>query len=187
MTDVRLRGMPSLPWFSSFPELNVRTYVTVNGKPGVYFFSLDAASRVAVVAARAWYHLPYFHATMRCTGDAGGGGIQYSSRRTDRRGAPAELIANYRPTEQTPLQDNVIARWLTERYCLYTTNRTGMLFCGDIHHRQWPLQPAGAEIQKNTMMTAAGISPIRTEPLLHFSRRLDVLIWPLKPCRCTIS
>src|SRR5262245_23161746 len=66
MTNVRPRGVPGLPWLSAFPELNVRTYVTHGGKPGVWFFSLDAAQRLAVIAARRRFHLPYFHARMTC-------------------------------------------------------------------------------------------------------------------------
>src|SRR5437867_5100192 len=62
MTGVRLRWLPPLPGISAFPELNVRTYVRVRDRPGVYFFSLDAGSRTAVAMARAWFHLPYFHA-----------------------------------------------------------------------------------------------------------------------------
>src|SRR6266404_10006502 len=62
MTGVRLPGTPALPWLSAFPELNVRTYVTCDGEPGVWFFSLDAGNALAVAIARAWFHLPYFRA-----------------------------------------------------------------------------------------------------------------------------
>ena len=64
MSGVRLRATPALPTLSAFPELNVRTYVTHGGKPGVWFFSLDAANAIAVSVARAWFHLPYFNARM---------------------------------------------------------------------------------------------------------------------------
>ncbi len=56
---LRVRALPALPFVSAFPELNVRTYVTLDGQPGVFFFSLDAGSRLAVEAARLAYHLPY--------------------------------------------------------------------------------------------------------------------------------
>ena len=66
MTGVRLRWTPPVPGLSAFPELNVRTYVTAQDKPGVWFFSLDAANALAVLAARAAFHLPYFRARMNC-------------------------------------------------------------------------------------------------------------------------
>ena len=66
MSGVRLRATPALPWLSAFPELNVRTYVVADRKPGVWFFSLDARNPAAVAIARAWFHLPYFRARMKC-------------------------------------------------------------------------------------------------------------------------
>jgi hypothetical protein len=80
MTGVRPRWMPPLPGVSAFPELNVRTYVTYGGKPGVYFFSLDAGSRLAAWAARMTYHLPYFHSQMSVADR--NGWVQYDSVRT---------------------------------------------------------------------------------------------------------
>src|SRR5215471_8036474 len=79
MSGVRPRGIPPLPGLSRFPELNVRTYTTLDGKPGVFFFSLDAANLPAVRAARAFYHLPYFHARMKAHVD--GDRVAYSSQR----------------------------------------------------------------------------------------------------------
>src|SRR5215470_11526964 len=95
MSGVRLRATPALPWLSAFPELNVRTYVTAEGKPGVFFFSLDAANPVAVAAARRFFHLPYFRARMSCRPD--GDGIRYASQRTHRGAPSAELRGRYRP------------------------------------------------------------------------------------------
>jgi uncharacterized protein len=71
MSGVRLRATPALPALSAFAELNVRTYVVADQKPGVWFFSLDAGSPLAVVIARAWLHLPYFRARMKCEGVCG--------------------------------------------------------------------------------------------------------------------
>ena len=185
MTDVRLRRTPAMPWLSSFAELNVRTYVRVGDKRGVYFFSLDAANPLAVEVARRWFHLPYFNARMRCAGE--NGTISYQSTRTDKRGGSAELDVWYRPLEEPRARDvGSVEAWLTERYCLYTADKSGQLFCGDIHHRQWPLQQAEAEFSTNTMPAAAGIVLPEVDPLLHFSKRLDVLIWPLKRCACDL-
>src|SRR3954471_5356528 len=79
MTNVAPRGVPNIPFVSAFPELNVRTYVTVGGKPGVYFFSLDAGSVLAVAAARRFYKLPYFWSEMSARTE--GGKVEYRSRR----------------------------------------------------------------------------------------------------------
>jgi uncharacterized protein len=174
MSDIRRRGMPALPGLSRFPELNVRTYVTHGGKPGVYFFSLDAANLPAVWAARKFYHLPYFHAEMRC--EDRDGNILYSSRRMK---SAVELRGSYRPTAEVRLREKgSIEHWLTERYCLYTTHQ-GNIYRGEIHHRPWPLQDAAAELTTNTV-AAAGISLSGPAPSLLFARRLEVLIWPLR-------
>src|ERR1700680_1748643 len=95
MTDVRLRGAPAVPWLSAFPELNVRTYVTCGGKPGVWFFSLDAGNWLAVAIARAWFHLPYFRARMSSA--KLDGWIEYRSERTHRGAASGVLLGRYRP------------------------------------------------------------------------------------------
>lgn len=81
LTNVAPRGVPSLPWVSEFPELNVRTYVRVGDRPGVYFFSLDAGSWVAVHAARTLLNLPYYVASM--TVAPVGAQVEYSSQRDD--------------------------------------------------------------------------------------------------------
>ena len=176
MSGVTPRRIPALPWFSSFPELNVRTYVTVGGKPGVYFFSLDAANALAVTVARTWYHLPYFRARMNC--EESGGGIAYGSVRS---GGAARFRARYRPAgEPVHARRGSLEYFLTERYCLYTTRR-GRVCRAEIHHARWPLQAAEAEIAENTVAEAAGVRLPASPPLLHFARRLDVVAWPLEP------
>ncbi len=175
MSGIRARFMPPLPGISALPELNVRTYVTYGAKPGVYFFSLDAASRLAVWGARTFYKLPYFFAQMHVQDRDGW--INYSSSRTN---SPAQFRGRYRP--RSPVQLRVsgsLEHWLTERYCLYTVSG-GSVYRSEIHHPQWPLQDAEAEIQTNSMTAAAEIQLPSAIPLLHFSKRLDVLIWPLK-------
>ena len=175
MSGIRGRGLPPIPALSCFAELNVRTYVGFGSKPGVYFFSLDAASLPAVWAARAFYHLPYFHASMRVE-DRRGRIYYWSSR----HGADAEFRGWYHPTgEVQRAEPGSLARWLTERYCLYTVHRR-TVYRGEIHHVQWPLQDADAEFETNTVASAAGVFLPATAPRLHFSRRLDVLIWPLR-------
>ncbi len=175
MSGIRGRFMPPIPGTSALPELNVRTYVTYGGKPGVYFFSLDAANRLAVWGARTFYKLPYFFAKMHVRDHEGW--IEYTSSRAS---SPAEFRGHYRPCGPVQLRaPGSLEHWLSERYCLYTVSG-GSVYRSEIHHPQWPLQDAEAEIQSNTMAAAAGVTLPSAIPLLHFSKTLDVLIWPLK-------
>ena len=174
MTNVGPRGAPSLPGLSAFAELNVRTYVTLDDKPGVYFFSLDAGSTLAVIGARTMFRLPYYRAEM-----AVHTGTRYVAYRSVRRSvAPAQFAATYEPIGPVAhARPGTLEHFLTERYCLYTTTRSGEPRRLDIHHRQWPLQPAKAQIVVNTMATAAGMTLPTSAPLLHFAKRMDVLTW----------
>jgi uncharacterized protein YqjF (DUF2071 family) len=177
ITGLRPRFFPPLPGLSNFPELNVRTYVTHRGKSGVFFFSLDAASRLAVRAARTFYRLPYRFASMmtRKENDQ----VFYSCSRRER--SSAEFHARFWPSSPVrQRQKGSLEHWLTERYRLYTVSG-GKIFHADIHHVPWPLQDAEADIATNTMAKAAGIHLPNTSPLLHFASRLDVFIWPLVP------
>jgi len=176
MTGVRLRGMPAMPWLSAFPELNVRAYVTLGGKPGVWFFSLDAGNSLAVAIARAWFHLPYFRARMTC--EERQGWIHYQSERTHRGAQPALLVNRYRPVDEVfSPRPGTLEHFLTERYCLYTADARGRLIRGEIHHPPWSLQLAEAQFAGNTMAKAAGIVLPARNPLLHFSPRQDVVVW----------
>jgi uncharacterized protein len=173
LNGLRARGMYALPFVSSFRELNVRTYVTQDGKSGIWFLSLDASSQVAVEVARRVYKLPYFPA--RITLERRGGRIVYECVRNERKA----FSASYRGVgAPAPPQAGSLEQFLAERYCLYAQER-GRLYRAEIHHRPWPLQSAEAEIDLNTMppdeIALAG------DPVLHFSARQDVVIWPLRP------
>jgi uncharacterized protein len=177
MTNVAPRFVPAIPGISAFPELNVRTYVTMGGKPGVYFFSLDAESAVAVALARAMLRLPYFTASMDVTRESGW--VDYwSERLAVDGGAPAEFEARYRPVGpvQPPLP-GTLEHFLTERYCLYNVDDEFKAYRLEIHHPPWPLQVAEAEISVNTMAEAAGIRLPSMAPLLHFAKRQDMVCW----------
>lgn len=182
MDDVSLRGLPTLPGAGAFPELNVRTYVRAGGHSGVWFFSLDAASRIAVRGARTWFGLPYYDAriTLKTEGTVQAGEafrIRYRSRRIHRGAPHAAFEATYGPTGpgSTALSGS-LDRWLTERYCLFTLDRRGEMRVGDIHHVPWSLHQATAELRTNTMAEPLGLA-LEGEPLLHFAHRLDVLAW----------
>jgi uncharacterized protein YqjF (DUF2071 family) len=179
MTNVAPRGVPPVPFVSAFAELNVRTYVTQHGKPGVYFFSLDANSSMAVMAARALFHLPYFRATMSI--DRPDGPFVYTSVRGAKAQGMAEFAATYWPIGSVVRpKPGALEYFLTERYCLYTVDTAFRAKRLEIHHRPWPLQAAEATIAVNTMADAAGIRLPPMAPLLHFSRRQDTVTWPLR-------
>jgi uncharacterized protein YqjF (DUF2071 family) len=176
MSGVRLRGTPTLPWLSAFPELNVRTYINCGEKPGVWFFSLDAGNSLAVALARAWFHLPYFRARMRC--EERRGWIEYTSQRAHSGAAAAMLVGRYRAVgPEFFSRPGTLEHFLTERYCLYALDGQGRLLRGEIHHPPWPLQRAEAGFERNTMAESLGIN-LESPALLHFSRRQDVVVWP---------
>jgi uncharacterized protein YqjF (DUF2071 family) len=175
---LRLLGSPPVPPMSSFPELNVRTYVTIDGKPGIYFLSLDAGSRLAVTAARRAYRLPYFRARMSVRLSAGR--VLYKSERISRDGPSAAFEGEYGPSGGDLPGGEALARWLAERYCLYVVDEVGTVLRADIHHPPWPLEAASAEIGLNTMGAPFGLE-LTGQPLLHFARRQDTLIWALGP------
>lgn len=161
MTNVGLRATPAVPGISAFPELNVRTYVRVADRPGVYFFSLDAARWLAVAAARTLLNLPYYTADM--TIQHRGDGLCYESARRTRE---AKFKAIYAATD-TPFAASVgsIEYFLTERYCLYHHNRRGHPYRLDILHLPWSLQVARAEIIVNSMAAAKHVT-LNGEPAL---------------------
>jgi uncharacterized protein YqjF (DUF2071 family) len=167
------RHGPPLPWLSRFPELNVRTYTTIGGRPGIWFFSLDADRAAAVVAARLSYQLPYRHASMSIA-RAG----TYVSYRNHAPGAT--FLAGYEPAGAVAFpKSGTLEHFLTERYSLFTIDRGGQVRRADIHHPPWPLQPARAEVAENTMTAPLGIELPDEPPLLHYAARQDVLVWPL--------
>ena len=169
VSGLRARGLLPVPALSTFLETNVRTYVTYEGKPGIWFFTLDAESQFAVSAAKRIYRLPYHRADMDAV--RRGDWIEY---RTSRIGA--ELDVSYRPAGPvSPAKRGSVEYFLTERYCLYTEHESA-LHRAEIHHEPWPLQRAEADVRENTMSPVA----LDGEPVLHYSERQDVVIWPLE-------
>ena len=175
MTNVSPRGVPSMPWLSEFPELNVRTYVRVHDRPGVYFLSLDAGSSLAVQTARALLNLPYHTASMKVT--AHDATIAYESHRKNSK-QRADFEATYRPVgPPSTAVPGSLEHFLTERYCLYHLDRRGAPYRLEIHHPPWHLQPAQAEVVRNTMAAASGITLSERAPLLHYVKRQDMVAW----------
>ncbi len=191
MDRIKIRGIPPVPTARQFPELNLRTYVRDprTGSQGVYFFSLDAGSLLAVAVARGVYHLPYYWAEMRIERRSEREFSYYSRRRFTSR--PVLFIARYRglgPTRRlVESSPGSLEHFLTERYCLFTYDRAGNLVRANIHHVPWPLEEAEAEIHRNDLAAAIGIKLPDIAPVLHYSRRLAVYVWPAEPVRRAVA
>lgn len=178
MDNVHPRGLTWSPLSMKFPEFNVRTYVTVDGdKPGVWFYSLDATSRLTVTGARTFFHLPYFNADMNI--DVDGDTVDYQSRRTHRGEPNAEFRVTYRPTGPAEHADEgSLEYWLMERYCLYAEHR-GALFRGDVQHRPWALRPAEADIELNTIFEWLKLDLPDEPALTNYVDGIHTLAWTL--------
>ncbi len=179
MEGVMRRPLPDLPWISAFPELNVRLYVEYQGKPGVWFLSLDATNPLAVWAARQFFHLPYHRAQMTLA--RSGDEITYQAQRAD---GSARFRARYGPTAGVYLaRPGSLEHWLTERYCLYAQAPDGSLWRTEVHHAPWPLRPANATIEENSMLAPHGLTVSGAPLLLHFADRIDVVVWSPRKLR----
>ena len=177
VTGARTMLMPPLPWVSEFHEVNVRTYVHLDGDPGVWFFSLDASNPVVVAAARALFHLPYAHARMEMDVDAGGVAF-----RSERASAPAAACAlRYEPEGAArPAAVGTLEHFLAERYLLYTASG-GRLLQAQVHHEPYPLQRARATLAREGLIAAAGIDrPDEPPAHVHFAREVNVEIFALR-------
>ncbi|CAI49485.1 DUF2071 family protein [Natronomonas pharaonis DSM 2160] len=173
MSDISPRGVP---FGLEFGELNLRTYVTVDGRPGVYFYNLDADDRIGVAIARALFQLPYYRAAMdiETRGEGTDREVRFRSRRTS--DAPdARFDARYGPDSDFSTPDpGSLPAFLTERYRFYTTDRGGTVYYGDIDHEPWSLAPAWADIETNTLFAANGFDRPGGNPLLYFAAPIAV-------------
>jgi uncharacterized protein len=180
MDQIHTRGLPAIPGANRFPELNLRTYVREphSNMSGVYFFSLDAGNPLAVAAARTVYKLPYYWSKMKIehTGDRE---FLYTSERRFAKPS-ARLRVRYRSLGEAADKQG-LEQFLTERYALYTADRGGALFKGNIHHLPWPLESAEADFEINELPAAHGITLPDIAPVLHYSRELVVYVWALEP------
>jgi len=178
MWDIRALPplLPPVPGLSSAHELNVRTYVYLNNEPGVWFFSLDCNSAAAVMAARMFYHLPYYNADIEL--DEDGAGISYNLKRTDK--PAARFTGSWNPgAHMSRSEPGSIEFFLTERYCLYAEHHDS-IYQARIHHQPWPLQKAELTSLDSTMIEAAGLSVPKGDPLPHYCEKLDVNIWGIQ-------
>jgi uncharacterized protein YqjF (DUF2071 family) len=181
MADIRPMGAPA---GLSFPELNLRTYVRTDEGPGVYFFNLDAADRLAVPIARRLFRLPYYRAEMSVT--EGDGGFRLESHRTDDAALPADFDATYSPSgTPTEPEPGTLLSFLTERYRFFVADEDGRVYRGDIDHDPWQLQPADLSVRANGLFDANGFAEPESEPLVHYSPGIDVTAGPLR--RSTVA
>jgi len=176
--DVRPVFTPPIPFLSEFHEINVRTYVHLDGVPGVWFFSLDANSTAAVLGARTLFHLPYFNA--RIERERAGETTRYHSSRDDSAGRAAEFEATWTTGAEQPVAEpGTLDFFLVERYCLYTADDE-KLYRVRINHRPWPLRDVRLGPHRSGMVEAAGLARPAGEPLTHHGGPVDVEVWPLE-------
>ncbi len=187
ITNARPVFTPPLPWISDFHEINVRTYVHRGGRdPGVWFFSLDASSGIAVAAARAFYKLPYFTADVEfsVTGEPLAA-VHYKSERIDDRGQrPANASLHYKSEEGpvSPAAAGSLEHFLVERYVLYAVDEERQLYRARVHHQPYPLQRAAVSTLEETLVWAAGVRRGEEAPLRHYAREVNVKVYALQKC-----
>jgi uncharacterized protein YqjF (DUF2071 family) len=179
VTGARPVFLPPIPGVSTFDEVNVRTYVHYRGRdPGVWFFSLDASSRVAVAVARALFKLGYRHAEIRAELD--GERVRFASRRIAPGPLPAACALEYAPRGPVaPAMPATLAHFLIERYILYAAD-AGKLYQGRVHHAAYPVQGATVQGPTQDLVQAAGLPAPRGEPLAHYASEVDVEVFPLR-------
>lgn len=187
LTGVRPILIPPIPGVSEFHEVNVRTYVHRDGRdPGVWFFSLDASSRLAVEAARLAYKLPYFHANIDFAATQEPlPQIQFTSHRDDSRGSsPAHVHVRYRPEEGrvAPAAIGSLEHFLIERYILYSVDADQQLHRARVHHQPYPVQRAEMLALDETLVWSAAIRRAEAAPLRHYAREVNVKIYGLEKC-----
>lgn len=191
MDRIKVRGVPPIPGARSFPELNLRTYVREprTGMQGVYFLSLEAPNVLAVAMARTFYHLPYHWAEMRLRQRSEREFEFFSRRRLSNQ--QVLFKARYRglgPSRRmVESQPGTLEYFLTERNWLFSRNSAGELARATVHHVAWPLEAAEAQIERNDLADAVGIALPGEKPVLHYSRRLAVYIWPAELVRPALA
>jgi len=169
---VRPEGLPSSMGVR-LPELNLRTYVTRDGVPSVYFFSLDAQGAASVLGARLMHSLPYYYA--RSSLECRDGRVAFRSRRRHAGARAARYEGTYWPAgEPIDAREDPLAAFLLERYRFYAEAPDGTLRYADIDHEPWTVSPADADVTANTLFRANGFETPSSEPVRYYSPGLDV-------------
>lgn len=179
MKGIYIRGLPPFSILPPFPEINVRTYVHHNGKPGVYFMSLDVNDWMSYTVAKRWLHLPYQPANISIQKDENT--YHYSSNRAKQSNSSITSMGSYTPSQKVFFPINgTLEHWLTERYCFFSESKKGVMYCCEIHHLPWPLQNAEFSIKKNTLIDPFQIDLASVGPISYFSNGVDSLIWNIQ-------
>jgi uncharacterized protein YqjF (DUF2071 family) len=169
---VRPKGVPQSLGVD-LPEINLRTYVTYDGVPGVYFFSLDAEGLLGVAGARLFHHLPYYYA--RISLEWIDGRVSFSSRRFEPGARPAHYDATYWPSgEPFDAPSDPLAEFLVERYRFYTEAPDGSLRYSAVNHEPWTLYPADAAVETSSLLRANGFARPEAEPVYYYSPGVDI-------------
>ena len=182
MSDIRPLGLPPVPGLSRLHELNVRTYATLDGVPGVWFLSLDATNALGVWAARTFFHLPYLHANIRLV--ASKAGFWTEATRTHAGTAPATFRAAWTPgAVLPPARPGSLAYFLTERYRLFTAGPDlvqgvagNELWQGRLRHAPWHLRTAELQEWESTLLESHGLPTPVGPPLLYAADQTEVQI-----------
>jgi uncharacterized protein YqjF (DUF2071 family) len=183
MSGVAARWLPPLPWISKFPEVTVRTYVNVDGKPGLWYFSLDATNRFAVFMAKCVFALPYSESQISLTRDCMW--RRFRSQRFVDGAVAAELDVEYRPIgSKFEAEPGTIDHWMTSRYCLYTIDKEGQILRGEIDHPTFKLQNAQAIVHKNSMVQALRLALPEQCPRLLYMHHSKVGSWRNQKTGC---
>ena len=176
MDNVRPRFLPCVPGVSRFPELNIRTYVTLGEKPGVFFFSLDADSWTAVWIGKKAFHLPYFSAEIRFETDDSG--VRFESQRRGLSLGEEAFSGTFSGSGDIYYAEKgSLEYFLTERYCFYAEIRGVGVVRSDVAHKPWPIRKGLAQIEVNSMVGRYGVEANRTPDLVHSTPGVQVLGW----------
>jgi uncharacterized protein YqjF (DUF2071 family) len=172
LANLRLRGLPPVPRLS-FGQLDIGTYVTFEGRPGIWLCSVDVSNPLLLEAAKRVHRLPAYRARISsiCRPDVHG-----YTRTSEVRREGLSFEARYREAgEPFAAEPGSLDHFLTERYCIYTADG-GRLYRAELHHAPWRLQRAEGTIESCTIAPVA----LEDEPHLLYSAAQDVLIWPLE-------
>lgn len=193
MSGVRPWWSPPVPGVSAFCETNIRTYVHHRDQnPGVWFFSLEAASSLAVRIARWRWSLPYYRATMEL--ERRDSKIRYACRRLwpGQSGANCRIEATIgvgwgrsKGSDRSETADTAVPgtidHFLIERYILYARSAAGRLRMGRVHHKPYPLRQVHVDQLEESLIASNGLAPLGEICHTAFSERVDVDIFPLEP------
>jgi uncharacterized protein YqjF (DUF2071 family) len=172
--DARPRGLPRALGFD-LPEVNLHAAVTCEGTPGIYYFSVDVAGLLGTIGPRILHHAPYHYANvrMRTEGDR----VRFSCRRRHPGSRPLRFDARYGPSgPELDAPDGSLTRFLAERHRFFSEAPDGSVRSAAIHHEPWPLYPAAATVERNTLFRANGFDDPPADPLCYYSPGVDAVM-----------